>query len=396
MFTFLDYNYDKLSNTASFRYQGKDDIIFTEKVKFAGQATDYNEKMLDKALFLAFIILGTSYYKAEPTTSVKLPQPIDEAQKFFFDKIYQEGLSQFAFENHLKRSNLAQFEAQKSLENSTTDAIASQTKTLCLVSGGKDSLLSYEKLKEQNTPIEIAYISANGAYPAILDELGAPLIIERQIDKENLKKAGGLNGHVPVTLINEAISLIQAILLNADHIEFGIGKEGLEPHAWIDDLPVNHQWSKTEEAQNLIKNYIKTYVAKDITIGSCLENLTELEIAKEFAEKCWDKYADKFSSCNVANYKQDEDNKTLKWCGKCAKCANSYLLFCPFVPFEKQKAIFGHDLFEDPELEETFKGLLGIDGVMKPFECVASIDELRWAYEHKLPGYGELKVQMTF
>ena len=391
MFTFLEYNYDKMSNKASFKYRGKHDIIFTEKIKFASRATDYDEKILNEALFMAFIILGTSYYKAKPTTSIELPQKIDEAQKTFFNKVYQEGLSQFAFENHLKRSDLAQFKAQKTLKNPTTNIIAGQAKNLCMVSGGKDSLLSYEKLKEQGILTEIAYISPNGTYPTILNELGTPLIIERHIDKENLKKADGLNGHVPVTLINEAISLIQAILINANHIEFGIGKEGLEPHAWIDNLPVNHQWSKTEEAQSLIKNYVKTYIAKNITIGSCLENLTELEIAKEFAEKCWDKYADKFSSCNVTNYKQNKDNKNLEWCGKCAKCANSYLLFCPFVPYEKQKKFFDHDLFEDPNLTEIFKGLLGVDGVMKPFECIASIDELRWAYRHKLPDYASLQ-----
>lgn len=397
MFEFLDYNFTKDSTEANsaiatFRYQGKSGIIFTEKVKFFHpDFTDYNESILNQALFLAFIILGTSYYKAEPTASVKLPEELDSARAFFFDKIYQEGLSQFAFENHLKRADLAHFKAEKPTQNSTTSTISTPGKTLCLVSGGKDSLLSFEKLKKAGTPLEIAYISANGAYPAILDELGTPIIIKRQIDRENLEKAGGLNGHVPVTLINEAIALIQAVLIGASHIEFGIGKEGLEPHAWIDDLPVNHQWSKTVEAQTLIKNYIKTYVAKNITVGSCLENLTELEIAKEFARECWDKYAGKFSSCNVANYKQAENNSHLKWCGKCAKCANSYLLFCPFVPYEKQLAIFGHDLFKDPELKEIFKGLLGIDGVMKPFECIASIDELRWAYEHKLPGYGQLE-----
>ena len=43
-------------------------------------------------------------------------------------------------------------------------------------------------------------------------------------------------------------------------------------------------------------------------------------------------------------------------------------------------------------LTETFKGLLGIDGVMKPFECVGEVDELRLAYhmaqkihDYKLP-----------
>ena len=129
-------------------------------------------------------------------------------------------------------------------------------------------------------------------------------------------------------------------------------------------------------------------------IGSLLENMNELEIAEEFAEKCWEKYGEKFSSCNVANYKQGEDNKALKWCGKCAKCANSYLLFCPYVAFNEQEKIFGRDLFLDPEMTEIFKGLLGIDGVMKPFECVASIGELRWAYHHRLSGYGELPFEV--
>ncbi len=390
MFTFLDYNFDKISNTASFRYQGKDGTIFTEKVEFAGTPIDYNEDILENALFLAFVIIGTSYYKAEPTSSIKLSQKIDEAKATFFSKVYQEGLSQFAFENSLKRADLAHFIPEIPLASSTTATLNLPSKSLCLVSGGKDSLLSFEKIKALNTPYEIAYISANDSYPSILDELGTPLIIKRKVDKAGLETANGLNGHVPVTLINEAISIIQAILIGATHVEFGIGNEGTEPHAFIEDLPVNHQWSKTAEAQTLMENYIKTYIAKDLTIGSSLAGLTELQIAEEFAKTCWDKYADKFSSCNVANYKQDADNSSLKWCGKCAKCANSYLLFCPFVPYEKQLKIFSHDLFTDPDLTKIFKGLLGVDGVMKPFECIASIEELRWAYDHKLPGYGDL------
>ena len=391
MFKFKDYSFN--DNTAVFNYEGPTGVTFTEKIEFpVKEPVDYNPEILDKALFLAFIILGTSYYKSAPTREISVPHPLDEFSAKFFTMVYQEGLSQFAFENHLKRSDLVSFVPQISQEAPTKNTIITPAKSLCFISGGKDSLLSYEKLKEKGAPLEIAYISANGTHPSILDELGNPLIIRRHIDKENLEKADGLNGHVPITLINESIALIQAILIGANHVEFGIGKEGLEPHAWIDDLPVNHQWSKTKEAQDYVKKYIESNIAENLTIDSCLENLTELEIAKEFAEKCWDKYAGKFSSCNVANYKQDENNKKLKWCGKCAKCANSYLLFCPFVPFEKQQEIFGHDLFTDPDLTETFKGLLGIDGVMKPFECIASIDELRWAYDHKLPGYGNLEI----
>ena len=43
-------------------------------------------------------------------------------------------------------------------------------------------------------------------------------------------------------------------------------------------------------------------------------------------------------------------------------------------------------------LENDFKGLLGIDNVMKPFECVGEIDELRKAYHlaQNKGGYAKL------
>lgn len=393
-FKFLGYDFDKENMTAVFRYQGKDGITFSEKAVFSKEGMiDYDEKELDEALFLASVILGTSYYKVAPTRKVVLGRKITKKQAEFFNAIYQEGMSQFAFENQLKRGDLADFteyvgddlEIKPKNDKRTDDLI------LALVSGGKDSLLLAEILKEEKANFRVLYIAGvDGNHPDVIRDFGEPMVIRRFIDKEGLKKANGLNGHVPITLINEVLALIQAILIGANKIELGVGREGLEPHAWIDDLPVNHQWSKTEEAQDMLKNYIKSFIDSDISIGSVLDSLTELEIAKEFAEKCWDKYGRRFSSCNLANYRQGADNKQLKWCGECAKCANSYLLFAPFVPFSEQEDMFGRDLFSDPKLVDTFKGLLGVDGVMKPFECVASVEELRWAYQNRLPGYGKL------
>ena len=45
-------------------------------------------------------------------------------------------------------------------------------------------------------------------------------------------------------------------------------------------------------------------------------------------------------------------------------------------------------------MTDFFKGLLNVDGVIKPFECVASYDELKWAYQHKLAGYGDLPFEV--
>ncbi|MBR5648014.1 hypothetical protein IKW73_03760 [Candidatus Saccharibacteria bacterium] len=390
-FRFLDYSFD--NGLATFRYQSENDI-FTEKVQFVtDNLIDYNKNVLDKALFLAFVVLGTSYYKVRAGKSVELPRAISTRQAEIFNRIYQEGMSQFAFENKLTRNDLAEFvggDAGDFAEETFT-----RGGSLVTLSGGKDSLLATEMTIGSGTEYKIAYITASESYPDIINEFGEPVIIRRMIDKEGLKNAGGFNGHVPVTIINQALMLIQAILLGYSRIEFGIGKEGLEAHAFIDDLPVNHQWAKTADAQSLMDEYIKNFVTPSIKIDSLLKDLSELEIARSFAGRCWQKYGDRFSSCNVANYKQGANNATLKWCGKCAKCANSYLLFAPFVPYTEQLKIFGHDLFTDPEMTETFKGLLGVDGVMKPFECIASIDELRYAYKNKLPGYGDLPFEIN-
>ena len=403
-FKFLGYKFD--GKNAEFLYEGQDGLVFTERVEFY-EGKDYDKTALENALKFASIVLGTSYYKAHPTREVELSFLLDETQAEFFTKIYQEGLSQYAFENGLTREDLAEFKAEQGLKveqkgedsgasllsENVSENVSENDKVLVLLSGGKDSLLSAEKIRESGAEFRVCYITGQQGYPKILDDFrdfGAPVIIRREIDVDNLKKAGGLNGHVPVTLINEALALVQAILFGYNRVELGVGREGLEPHAFIGDLPVNHQWSKTEQAQDLLKKYIRNYISHDVFVGSVLGNKNELEIAKEFAEKCWDKYGEMFSSCNKANYKQGANNSGLKWCGECAKCANSYLLFAPFVDCEKQLKIFGRDLFEDLRMAEIFKGLLGVDGVMKPFECIASIDELRWAYHHRLNGYGKL------
>ncbi len=394
-FKFLDYSFNQDKHEATFRYQGEDEIIFTEKVAFdASKYTECNHSVLDRALFLAFIVLGTSYYKTHPTRNVVLDNSIDKYQADFFNNIYQEGLSQFAFENKLTRSDLAIFEP--STASNAYDSALEKTENpsrLVLLSGGKDSLLTAEKLQRENLPFRSVYISnSNTDLPEIVSSYGKPVVIRRQIDRENLKQSAGLNGHVPVTMINESLALIQAILLGASEIYIGLGREGEEPHAFIDDLPVNHQWSKMPATQKHLKSYINTYISPNLQIKSLLEDKSELEVAGEFVELCWDKFGDRFSSCNVANYKQNANNDSLKWCGKCPKCANTFLLFTPYLPLEKQP--FGRDLFLDPDLVDTFKGLLGVDGIIKPFECVGEIEELRQAYASRHHSYGNLPFEV--
>jgi len=382
-FIFDTYTFNPATGEAAFNYSLEGGLTFTEKIRFAVDV-DYNQQVLERALFLAFILIGTSYYKTQPTPEVRFPNhTIDGWQAEFLNVVYQEGLSQFAFENNLTRTDLAHFTANGEAQSALTyegDGI------LQLQSGGKDSLLTWTLLEQSNPSMTPLYVSSSDTYPAIIDTLSdSPVILRRTIDREALiaaKKQGGLNGHVPVTFIVLAISLVQAVLSGKDTVVASIGHEGEEPHAWIDDLPVNHQWSKTWGAEQRFAQYVERYVSPDITVGSPLRAYSELKIAELFVQKAWSRFGHAFSSCNVANYEQGAQNTVLRWCGSCPKCANSYLLFAAFVEQQELDALFGGvSLLAKPELQEIFKGLLGIDGVMKPFECIGEVDELRLAYQ---------------
>lgn len=398
-FIIRSYEFDTTDSVAKFNYAFDDGRSFCESVSFTKNG-NYDEKLLDKALFLASVIIGTSYYKLFPTTEIEIYEPIDEWQTKFFNTVYQEGLSQFAFENELRREELAHFKVTSPIPSHSLpyggDGI------LALQSGGKDSLLTATLLTEKGTDFTLWYVSSSDHYPEVLDKLGPkPAISVRTIDHEGLQKAvseGGRNGHVPITYILQSLAIIQAILLGKNTILTSIAHEGEEPHARIGDLDIAHQWSKTWAAEQAFASYVNKYISADIKIGSPLRQYSELKVAELFVEHSWNKFSNEFSSCNIANYRQGVDNSKLLWCGECPKCVNSYLLFAPFLPSTDLKNIFGgKDLFIDPSLQFTFKGLLGIDGITKPFECVGEIDELRLAYQMaiKKGGYQKLPFDVS-
>ncbi|MFZ2544775.1 MAG: hypothetical protein WAW80_02265 [Candidatus Saccharimonadales bacterium] len=396
-FIFEDYSYNPESRRAEFNYSYDGLRTFQESYIFDVVNQEYDSDALERVMRLAFLLIGTSYHKTFVSRDVSIkPFTIDEWQAAFLNHVYQEGMSQFAYENDLTRNDLAHFSA-------AGESLMAQTYSgdgiISLQSGGKDSILTAKSLQEHGKEFISMYVSSTESHPAVIDALGSPLaLVHRTIDRGALMKAneeGGKSGHVPITFIITAVALIQAVLTNKNTILTSIGHEGEEAHHIIGDLEVTHQWSKTWSAEQLMAEYVDRYISQDIQVGSALRKYSELRIAELFADKAWNEFGHDFSSCNRINYQQGVDNTTLKWCGECPKCANSYLLFAPFINPNDLKSLFnGQDLFEKPLLEETFKGLLGIDGFSKPFECIGEIDELRLAYHRKLSGYGSVSFEV--
>ena len=402
-FVFQDYTYDSINGEAVFTYNFDGQLQFTERVIFQlPSVNSYDRDALDRALLLAFLIAGTSYYKCFPTTSYRFTrQKLSADQAEFLNTVYRDGMSQFIYENKLTLEDIVTFVADQDEPLRAVDDY-SGVGTLVMQSGGKDSLLLATLLDKSKKIYTPWYVSSTSSYPDVLNQLtgASPRVVQRQIDRIGLRSAsdmGALNGHVPVTYIIASYALVDAILHNENTVLMAIGNEGSESHAYVGQLSVNHQWSKTWQAEQRLQDYVHQYIATNIRIGSPLRQFSELKIAELFAKHAWAKYGHSFSSCNLANYKQGAINQQLTWDGDCSKCANSYLLFAPFVDAEDLRSLFGgEDLLKKPSLQEDFKGLLGIDGVMKPFECVGEIDELRIAYHMARKRHGAETYELPF
>ena len=83
------------------------------------------------------------------------------------------------------------------------------------------------------------------------------------------------------------------------------------------------------------------------------------------------------------------------WCNSCPKCLFVYTILSPFLYKEKLINIFGEDLFEKEELLKTFVELCGY-GETKPFECVGTFKEIRYAVSKTIEYIKENSLDMPY
>lgn len=384
-FIFENYNLDYGSGELKLEYSYDGERKYIERVFFdmPDNRRSIDKQVVDALCFYVFIVAGSSYYKSFVAPKFELKQEIDYWQADFFNLIYSGGLSQFVYENNLKKTDIAKFSGENISSSVAKDYEGHGV--LLMQSGGRDSLLAAELMKQAGDEFTIWHMSSTGRASSVLDMIGAPLVVNKRIiDLEAIKKdiaSGGYNSHVPFSAIYAGFALIQAALLNFNIAIASNEASADEANVIIDGYKINHQFSKTYQVEQAIEEYLRRYVSPDIHYGSILRPLNELQVAKLFAKHGWKKYKDHYSSCNLANYKQGQDGQEMRWDGTCPKCANTFLVMAPYVKYDDLVGLFGgKNLLATPELTELFRQLMGKSDI-KPFECVGTIEELRKAYQ---------------
>ena len=344
------------------------------------------------------LMAGVSYFKFFPDAEIEVASEnieLFEDQREYLNTAYLNGLGEYWFVNGIDPGVFRGFTGEYK-ERSTKNEVEQPLPTslyplapraLVLQSGGKDSILTAELVRENGIEFDSIYVTnASKGYPKFLDESAEPgklLLGQRVYDGRQtdlMLASGGHLGHVPFSAIYAAYSIVVAVLGGYTHVLASLESSSNEGNEKIGDFVVNHQWSKSLQHEVMVQSlFAKMYQGRH-NYGSIIRPFTELKIAELFAEKCFSQFGFKFSSCNQANYLQGHDPSSLGWCLKCAKCANAALLFAPFLSREKLEKLFSGNPFKSQALFPFYVDLLG-QGEHKPFECVAEVDELKLAYQ---------------
>jgi hypothetical protein len=387
-FIFEPYEFDEDKKVLSLHYSMDGKLDLTETYHFDFEFVAYDKRMLDRAFQTLFFMAGVSYYKMFVPPEIVIRQgELDPFMAEFFSKTYQRGLGEFFYVNQLDPHTPIPFPPNKA-EVRPLAHPPEYSGLLVGIGGGKDSLVGVELLRGR---AHVATWSVNHR-PQL-----TPLVerialkhywVERTWDPYLFehKARGGLNGHVPISALFACVGAVIAILTGRQQIVVSNESSASEPSLTYQDVPINHQYSKSLEFEKDFQTYLAHVFGPTIIYYSFLRPLSELRIAEIFS-LYFDKYKDVFSSCN-RGFVHGSDH--IVWCGTCPKCAFAFLVLAPFIERGKLETLFGgKNLLLDPALEKTYQQLLGIKGD-KPLDCVGEVKESRAAMQLAQSQYSEL------
>lgn len=345
---------------------------------------DYN--YIDYMAFNMGLVELISYWKCTCSPNVIIEAGhLDNYQINWFKKLYFHGLGEFFYVNGIDADINSFMNISTTGVEKIIDLVPYNGQgNLIAVGGGKDSVVSLELLKEQDNTCFMINPKTPGIECVQTAGYRDYLYVKRTIDKNliELNKQGFLNGHTPFSAIVAFTSYLCAYLLNKKYIV--LSNEGSANEATVIGTKINHQYSKTYEFETDFNEYAYQYLKLDIKYFSLLRCLSEFQIGMLFSK--YKKYHKIFKSCNVGS-----KETPWVWCCNCPKCLFVYIILSPFLAKQEIVDIFGCDLYENEELLQTFIELAGY-GETKPFECVGTYSEVRYAislciekYQDNLP-----------
>jgi hypothetical protein len=349
---------------------------FTEVIEFdrdLPQEGQVGFEDFSRALRVLLLIAGVSYYKSIAPTQIEAPA-LNAAERALLLAMYDEGLREFAYRNNLPVPLPVDLvERPGTAPTVTVDSPTVRDGALIPVGGGKDSALVADLVPDG----VLMAVNPKGAHQHLAEHLGRPLLsVQRTLDPQlrELVAAGALNGHVPVTAINSAIAVALAVLIDRRDVLMGLERSASEPSLVIPaeagrpEIEVNHQYSKSAEAEQLLRAVFDPIGVRYLSL---LRPMTELAIGRSVAQRG---LASDIVSCNRAFtlWNENESSRTQRPCGDCAKCLFTALMLAPSLSPDQVREQFGRDLLDESDHLDPVRELWSAE---KPFDCVGERHE---------------------
>ncbi len=357
------------SNTLSGRFD-LDGREFVESVSFAGVGSLETPEVLAVAQ-LWYLVAGLSYYKAGAAYRLDLDRtPVSEAGRTLLAAALHDGLGEYAFRNEI---SLDDVEIVGGVEASVHDYDdADHDAVLTPFGGGIDSVVTLKTLAPSLRQNLFVVSPPSGRFaPLEATAARSGLAVSRAtrvIDPALLTKDPTLfNGHVPVTAMITLLGAVAAVADRRGGVAMSNEHSASVPNLTWRGRSVNHQWSKSWIAEQLISDAIRERLGTNLTVCSVLRDRSELWVAREFAQ--YVEFHETFRSCNLA-FTQNVNERSSAWCGECDKCLFIHLVLAPFLERSYLARVLGVEPLADSARLDQLRTLVGLGEQRKPFECV--------------------------
>lgn len=361
--------------TATYSLVGADVISFQERIELPGPIAD--SEAADPLVKLLALAAGLSYYKTAAPDTVAVPVGLTPAEHGFLTHLIGRGLGEFAYRNQLPGALTPRIEADRLEPRPVGRLLDPAAAPLVAVGGGKDSVVTIETLKAAGLNPTLYSVNRYPAIERCVALAGQPYVVAaRHLDPRlfELNRAGAYNGHVPVTAVTSLVGLLTGLTLATGPLVMSNEASANAGNLVWDGRDINHQWSKSLEFENLLRQTLAESYDPPAPYFSLLRPLTELEIAHRFTT--WPAYFPAFTSCN-RTFALDQARRATHWCCDCPKCLFVFLILAAWLDPATMIAIFGQNLLDGPH-ETALAEILGFSG-HKPFDCVGDEAEARTA-----------------
>ncbi|MCA9348928.1 hypothetical protein KC878_02160 [Candidatus Saccharibacteria bacterium] len=291
---------------------------------------------------------------------------LSDAERIFFEKLYDLGMREFKYLNKIEVSKTPTISSpSKTQKTFGSTKTPTAQKVLLMNGGGKDGVAGSVILDLAG--VDFSWFSVNPGVSQlniVNKSTQGSVNVKRAIGRQTIWERAQYKGHKPTSSGLAIIGLLTALIY--DYTDIVTSNEQAANEATIihNGFAVNHQYTKSAEFEQDLQALCHEH-GINIRYWSILRPLKENEILK-IIERHQPASISQITSCNHGFL-------TGTWCLNCTKCAFVALSFATYAPIAYGKIWPINRPLDNLGIVPSLKDLLEAD---KPFECIGTSDEL--------------------